>query len=92
MFDAQVDIMARALVTGMTRVATLQAGSADNNVIVPVGPGYPHHITSHGDQNIYNQLQQLVLQQAGPLRRRRSTCPTRSIPAARRSCRTPSSS
>jgi hypothetical protein len=57
MFDAQVDIMARALVSGMTRVATLQAGSADNNVIVPVGPGYPHHITSHGDQNIYNQLQ-----------------------------------
>ena len=57
MFDAQVDILARALVSGMTRVATLQAGSADNNVIVPVGPGYPHHITSHGDQNIYNQLQ-----------------------------------
>ena len=49
MFDAQVDIMARALVSGMTRVATLQAGSADNNVLVPVGPGYPHHITSHGD-------------------------------------------
>jgi hypothetical protein len=56
-FDAQVDNLARALVSGMTRVATLQAGSADNNVIVPVGPGYPHHITSHGDQNIYNQLQ-----------------------------------
>ncbi len=57
MFDAQVDIMARALVSGMTRVATLQAGSADNNVIVPVGTGYPHHITSHGDQSIYNRLQ-----------------------------------
>jgi hypothetical protein len=56
-FDAQVDIMARALVGGLTRVATLQAGAADNNVIVPVGPGYPHHLTSHGDQNIYNQLQ-----------------------------------
>jgi hypothetical protein len=57
MFDAQVDNLARALVTGLTRVATLQAGSADNNVIVPVGPGYPHHLTSHGDQNTYNQLQ-----------------------------------
>jgi hypothetical protein len=57
MFDAQVDIMARALVSGLTRVATMQAGSADNNVIVPVGPGYPHHLTSHGDQGIYNQLQ-----------------------------------
>jgi hypothetical protein len=56
-FDAQVDIMARALVGGLTRVATLQAGAADNNVIVPVGPGYPHHLTSHGDQNTYNQLQ-----------------------------------
>ena len=57
MFDAQLDNMARALVSGLTRVATLQAGSADNNVIVPVGPGYPHHLTSHGDQNTYNQLQ-----------------------------------
>jgi hypothetical protein len=57
-FDAQVDIMSRALVSGLTRVATLQAGSADNNLIVPVGPGYPHHNTSHGDQSIYNRLQQ----------------------------------
>jgi hypothetical protein len=57
LFDAQVDNLARALVSGMTRVATLQAGSADNNVIVPVDAGYPHHITSHGDQNIYNRLQ-----------------------------------
>jgi Protein of unknown function (DUF1552) len=57
LFDAQVDNLARALVMGLTRVATLQAGSADNNLIVPVGPGYPHHLTSHGDQNIYNQLQ-----------------------------------
>jgi hypothetical protein len=58
MFDAQVDIMAKALVTGMTRVATLQAGSADNNLIDPVDMGYPHHITSHGDQNIFNRCQQ----------------------------------
>ena len=54
-FDAQVDIMARALVTGQTRVATLQAGSADNNVIVPVDKGYPHHNTSHGNQAIFSQ-------------------------------------
>jgi hypothetical protein len=54
-FDAQVDIMARALVSGQTRVATLQAGSADNNVIVPVDKGYPHHNTSHGNQTIFSQ-------------------------------------
>ncbi len=58
LFDAQVDNLGRALVWGVTRVATLQAGSADNNLIVPVGPGYPHHLTSHGDQGIYNRLQQ----------------------------------
>ncbi|HEY0707829.1 MAG TPA: DUF1552 domain-containing protein [Polyangia bacterium] len=58
LFDAQVDNLARALVTGLTKVATLQAGSADNNLIVPVGTGYPHHLTSHGDQPTYNRLQQ----------------------------------
>ncbi|HEY0711841.1 MAG TPA: DUF1552 domain-containing protein [Polyangia bacterium] len=58
LFDAQVDNLARALVSGLTKVATLQAGSADNNLIVPVGTGYPHHLTSHGDQPTYNRLQQ----------------------------------
>ncbi len=57
-FDAQVDIMARALVTGVTRVATLQAGSADGNVIVPVDGGYPHHNTSHGSQDVFARVQQ----------------------------------
>lgn len=57
-FDAQVDIMARALVTGLTRVATLQAGSADGNATVPVGRGYPHHNTSHGNQGIFAMCQQ----------------------------------
>jgi hypothetical protein len=57
MFDAQIDVMARALVTGLTRVATLQAGSADNNLLDPVDQGYPHHITSHGDQGIFNRCQ-----------------------------------
>jgi hypothetical protein len=56
--DAQVDIMARALVCGYTRVATLQAGSADGNVIVPVDGGYPHHNTSHGDQLVFARCQQ----------------------------------
>jgi hypothetical protein len=56
-FDAQVDIMSRALVCGLTRVATLQAGSADGNVTDPVGPGYPHHMTSHGPQQIFAQCQ-----------------------------------
>jgi hypothetical protein len=57
-FDAQVDIMARALVTGVTRVATLQAGSADGNVIVPIDGGYPHHNSSHGSQEIFARIQQ----------------------------------
>jgi hypothetical protein len=56
-FDAQVDILARALVSGLTRVATLQAGSADGNAIVPVDRGYPHHNTSHGNQMIFSQCQ-----------------------------------
>ena len=57
--------MARALVTGLTRVATLQAGSADDNVIVPVDRGYPHHNTSHGNQDIFSQVPELVLRQDG---------------------------
>lgn len=56
-FDAQVDNMARVLVSGLSRVATLQAGSADNDLIVPVGQGYPHHLTSHGDQPTFSKLQ-----------------------------------
>ena len=56
-FDAQIDIAARALVCGLTRVATIQAGSADGNVTDPVGPGYPHHNTSHGDQNAFSMCQ-----------------------------------
>jgi hypothetical protein len=58
MFDAQVDILARAVVSGLTRVATLQAGSADGNAIVPVDNGYPHHNTSHGNQGIFSRCQQ----------------------------------
>ncbi|HVR63892.1 MAG TPA: DUF1552 domain-containing protein [Polyangia bacterium] len=57
MFDAQVDVLARALVSGLTRVGTLQAGSADGDQVDPVGPGYPHHGTSHGDQTIFSQCQ-----------------------------------
>jgi Protein of unknown function (DUF1552) len=57
MFDAQVDNMARVLISGMSRVVTLQAGSADNDLIVPVDQGYPHHLTSHGDQPTFSKLQ-----------------------------------
>ncbi len=57
LFDAQVDNMARVLISGLSRVVTLQAGSADNDLIVPVGPGYPHHVTSHGDQPTFAQVQ-----------------------------------
>ena len=57
-FDAQIDILTRAVTSGHTRVATIQAGSADGNPIVPVGPGYPHHNTSHGNQTIFARCQQ----------------------------------
>ena len=57
MFDAQLDNMARVLVSGLCRVVTLQAGSADNDMIVPVGRGYPHHVTSHGDQATFSMVQ-----------------------------------
>ena len=53
-FDAQIDILTRAVVSGQTRVATIQAGSADGNAIVPVGRGYPHHNTSHGNQDTFS--------------------------------------
>ncbi len=56
-FDAQIDILARAVTCGMTRVATLQAASADGPQTVPIGPGYPHHPTSHGDAAIFAQCQ-----------------------------------
>jgi hypothetical protein len=56
-FDAQIDIMGRVLVTGLSRVVTIQPGSADNDMIVPVGRGYPHHVTSHGNQNTFSMVQ-----------------------------------
>jgi hypothetical protein len=56
-FDAQVDIMARVLVSGLSRVVTIQPGSADNDLIVPVGRGYPHHVTSHGNQTTFSMVQ-----------------------------------
>ena len=65
------------MVCGLTRVATIQAGSADGNVTDPVGPGYPHHNTSHGNQDIFAQCQQLVLDQVRCACCRRWTCPTR---------------
>ena len=55
--NAQIDTLARAITCGITRVATLQAGSADGNVIVPVGGGLPHHNTSHGAQDVFAQVQ-----------------------------------
>lgn len=57
LFDAQVDVLARSLVCGLTRVGTLQAGSADGNVVVPVEGGHPHHDTSHGDQELFGRMQ-----------------------------------
>jgi hypothetical protein len=56
-FDAQIDIAVRAVSCGITRIATIQAGSADGNVTDPVGPGYPHHNTSHGNQDVFSQCQ-----------------------------------
>jgi Protein of unknown function (DUF1552) len=58
LFDAQIDIIGRALTQGLTRVVTLQCGSADNNLLVPVdGKGYPHHNTSHGNQALFSKVQ-----------------------------------
>jgi len=57
LFDAQIDVLARTVTCGMTRVATLQAGSADGNVIVPVDGGLPHHDTSHGDAMAFARCQ-----------------------------------
>jgi hypothetical protein len=49
--------MARVLVSGLSRVVTIQPGSADNDMIVPVGRGYPHHVTSHGNQATFSMVQ-----------------------------------
>ncbi len=57
LFDAQIDVAARALTCGLTNVATIQAGSADGNVVVPVEGGHPHHNTSHGDQALFARMQ-----------------------------------
>lgn len=66
-FDAQVDVLARALGCGLTRVATLQAGSADGNVIVPVDGGQPHHNCSHGDQLVFAHVQRWYMQKLARL-------------------------
>ncbi len=57
--EAQFDIMAHALICGLTRVATFQASSADNsqNAIVPVtdsaGQSYALHGASHAADQLY---------------------------------------
>nr|MCH9682852.1 DUF1552 domain-containing protein [Deltaproteobacteria bacterium] len=56
--DAQVDVLARAVACGLTRVATLQANSADGNALVPVLGGRPHHDTSHASQSDFAMVQQ----------------------------------
>jgi hypothetical protein len=56
-FDAQIDIMARALNCGLTRVATLQAASADGPQTVPINGGLAHHPSSHGDPNTFAMMQ-----------------------------------
>ncbi len=56
--DAQVDNLARAVVCGLTRVATLQANSADGNSVVPVMGGLPHHDTSHASSADFAMVQQ----------------------------------
>jgi len=58
--DAQIDNLGRALVCGLTRVATLQYNSADGNTPVPVSPtlSLPHHDTSHGSNADFAMVQQ----------------------------------
>ena len=55
--DAQVDNLARAIACGLTRVATLQANSADGNSVVPVLGGLPHHDTSHASSSDFAEVQ-----------------------------------
>lgn len=56
-FDAQIDVAARTIGCGLSHVVTIQAGSADGNVLVPVDGGLPHHTTSHGDQDAFARVQ-----------------------------------
>lgn len=57
--DAQIDILARAISCGLTRVATLQSSWADGDVTVPVETGerLPWHPTSHDRAEAYALLQ-----------------------------------
>lgn len=57
--DAQVDIIAKAISCGLTRVATLQSSWADGDVTVPVegGARLPWHPTSHDRAEAYALLQ-----------------------------------
>ena len=58
--DAQVDIIARAITCGITRVATLQYNSADGNTPVPISATelLEHHNTSHASGDLFAQVQQ----------------------------------
>ncbi|MGC6492570.1 MAG: DUF1552 domain-containing protein [Myxococcota bacterium] len=60
LMDAQIDIIARAITCGLTRVATLQYNFADGNTPVPVAPGVllEHHNTSHGSAGDFALVQQ----------------------------------
>ncbi|MEM9188829.1 MAG: DUF1552 domain-containing protein [Myxococcota bacterium] len=57
--DAQIDLMARALACGLTRVATLQSSWADGDAGVPVEGGrrLPWHPTSHDSGPAYALVQ-----------------------------------
>ena len=58
--DAQIDVMAQAIVCGVTRVATLQYNSADGNTPVPISSTelLEHHNTSHGSGDTFALVQQ----------------------------------
>ena len=79
-FDAQIDILARAVVCGLTRVATIQAGSADGNVTDPVGPRLPAPQHLARQPGHLRPVPAVVHDQVLPPAARRWTCPTRSTP------------
>jgi hypothetical protein len=58
--DAQVDVLARAITCGVTRVATLQYNSADGNTPVPISSTQllEHHNCSHGSGDTFALIQQ----------------------------------
>lgn len=62
--DAHIDILSHAITCGVTRVATLQSGWADGNVLMPIADGsrLPWHLSSHDNAGGYALIQRAYLE------------------------------